>query len=105
MQAAQRAMARDLNGGHVGETPDPLTIFGDENARGILAAGISVAGDAPGQHDAGGQPLYVPLPWAALGFVEIIDVERDLRAGRGKEAEVPDVRVAAQLDFNSGVRG
>src|SRR6266853_3778503 len=100
MQVAQRTMACDLNGGHSGKTPDPLAIFDDENPGGIFAAGITIAGDASGQNNAGGQPLYVPLPWAALGFVKIIDVERDLRAGRGEEAEVLDVRVPAHLDFN-----
>src|ERR1044071_1021901 len=104
MQVSQRAMARNLNGGHGGEAPDPLTIFAEETARSVLAAGISVAGDTSSQNNAGGQPLYVPLPWAALGFVEIIDVELSLRAGRATEAEVLAVRVTAHLNFNFAVR-
>src|SRR5579864_6636493 len=104
MQVAQRAMARNLNGGHGCKTPDPLTIFADENTRSVLAPGISVAGDTTGQNNAGGQPLYVPLPWAALGFVKVIDIERDLRAGRSEEAEVLNMRVSAHLHFNLGMR-
>jgi len=55
------------------------------------------------QDNAGGHPFYVPLPGTALGFVKVIDVERNLRVRRGKEPEILNVRISAQLDFNFGV--
>src|SRR5438270_4843686 len=93
-------MASNGDRGHGGESPYPRAIFADEYARGILAAGIGMACDAPGENNAGGHALYVPFPGATLGFVKVVDVQRNLLVGRGKEAEVLYVRISAHLDFN-----
>jgi hypothetical protein len=60
---------------------------------------------APGQDDAGGQPLEIPLPWRRQGLVEVVDVENDLPLGCGEAAEVRQMRVAAGLDPDSGGGG
>ena len=54
---------------------------------------------APGgdQH-ADGQPLDVPLPRTGKGLIEVVGVEDQRALGRGEEAEVGEVGVAAGLD-------
>ena len=52
---------------------------------------------AAGDLDAGRQPLDVPLPRAGQGLVEVVDVEHQSALGRAEDAEVRQVRVAAQL--------
>src|SRR3954452_8414293 len=59
--------------------------------------------DTACQNDAGSHPFYVPFPGAALRFIKVIDVERNLRVRRGKEPEIFDVRIPAHLNFNLGV--
>ena len=59
-----------------------------------------MACNAARQNNAGGHALYVPFPRATLGFVKIVDVQRNLLVGRGKEAEILYVRIPAHLDFN-----
>ncbi len=53
---------------------------------------------AAGQHDAGGEPLEVPLPRPRQRLVEVGDVEDVVALGGGEAAEVEQVRVAAGLD-------
>ena len=55
--------------------------------------------------EAGRQPLDVPLPRARQGLVEVVDVEDEPALGRLEEAEVHQVRVAAELGDEAGLRG
>ncbi|MNT09472.1 hypothetical protein D3C72_1442570 [compost metagenome] len=59
---------------------------------------------ARGHHERGGQPAHVPVEGALQGFVEIVDVEDQRALGAGKEAEVREVRIAAQLRRDAAVR-
>ena len=61
------------------------------------------AGLAPGEDEAGGHALDVPLEGAADGLVEVVDVEDEAAVGRGEGAEVADVGVAAELGEDAGV--
>ena len=49
----------------------------------------------PGHPDARDQPAQVPLPRARVGLVEVVEVEDQVALGRGVEAEVAQVGVAA----------
>ena len=60
---------------------------------------------APGDLEAGREPLHVPLPWTRQGLVEIVDVEDHLPLGRAEQAEVRQVRIAAELHRQAGTRG
>src|SRR5262249_14217028 len=100
--AAHGPMPRDIERSHIGKGTDPGSVFVQEEAGGLLAAALVVAGHAPGQHNARGAALHVPLPRAAHGLVKIVDVQHDLGAGRGKEAEVLEMSVPANLDFDAG---
>ena len=55
--------------------------------------------------DAGGEALHIPLPRAGKRLVEIVDVEQDLALGGTEEAEVRQMRVAAELNVDAGARG
>ena len=55
--------------------------------------------------DAGGEALHVPFPRAGKRLVEVVDVEQDLALGGAEEAEVRQVRVAAELDVDARARG
>ncbi len=52
---------------------------------------------ARGDDDAGRKSLDVPLPGSGQGFVEIVDVEKDVALRRGEAAEIHEVGVAAGL--------
>jgi hypothetical protein len=58
-----------------------------------------------GDDHACGQTLEVPLPGRGQRLIEVIDVEDHLSLGRGEAAEVQQMRVAAGLDPQPGVRG
>ena len=62
--------------------------------------------DRPGGHRAArGQPLHVPLPRRGQGFVEVVDVEGEAAVGCRVRAEVQEMRVAARLHVDAGLRG
>ena len=58
----------------------------------------------PGDDEAGGQPLEVELERAAERLVEVVDVEQQVAFGRREQAEVDEVRVAAELDLDARAR-
>ena len=64
--------------------------------RDLLDILLRVAGLPPTHDDAGDEPFDVPLPRRDGRLVEIVQVEYELPLGRGEEAEVADVRVAAR---------
>ena len=55
-------------------------------------------------HDAGGQALEVPFEGRGQRLVQVVDVEDDVALGRGKGAEVHQVRVAAGLHAQAAAR-
>ena len=59
----------------------------------------------PGDGDAGGEALHVPLPRSGQRLVEVVRVEDEGPLGRGEQAEVGQVGVTAGLDDDVGPRG
>ena len=97
----------DLECPHPGVAPHPLAVLpGDEPPH--VAAGVFGEAVLPrGHDDARGEPLDVPLPRTAVRLVEVVDVEHEPPLRAGEDAEVGEVRVAAQLDLRAddgGVR-
>ena len=54
--------------------------------------------------EARGEPLHVPLEWPRQRLVEVVDAEDEPPIGRGEDAEVGEVRVAAELSVQPGPR-
>ena len=48
-------------------------------------------------HETRGQSLHVPFERPRIGFVEVVDVERQFALGRGVQPEIGQMRVATQL--------
>ena len=59
---------------------------------------------APGDGEARGEPLDVPLERAGERLVEVVEAEDELAVGRGEAAEVRQVGVAAELGVEPGAR-
>ncbi len=93
----------DVELGHPGVAPHPAPVRHDRRLDG--GAGPSPPHPAgPGRHhQAGGQPVHVPLEGAGQGLVEVAQVEGEVAFGRGPQAEVEDVGVAAQLHLDAAV--
>ena len=49
------------------------------------------------------QAFDVPLPGCGKRLVKIVDVEVEVSFGRGKDAEIPEVRVATSLDPHADI--
>src|SRR5205807_823624 len=105
LEIALYAVARNVNGQHLGEAMDPEEVGGKKCVHRLFTHGVAVTRFTPGEHDAGGHSLNVPLPWTAEGLIEIIHIEDDLGVGRGEKAEVVYMSVASQLHFYPGVLG
>ena len=56
----------------------------------------------PGDDEARGEPLHVPLERAGEGLVEVVEVEHERPLWRAVDAELGQVRVTAQLDPQVG---
>ena len=66
--------------------------------------GVGEADVAPGDGQARREPLDVPLEGAGQGLVEVVEVEHEAAVGRGEDAEVGQVGVAAELRPQPRVR-
>ena len=69
-----------------------------------MAVGGREAEVAPGDLEARRKTFDVPLPRAGEGLIEVVDVEEHLALGRGEDAEVEQVGVAAELHVETGDR-
>ncbi len=90
---------------HPGKTARLGAVRGGGRERGATYVGLAVAVLAGGDGDAGGQALDVPFEGAGEGLVEVVEVEQQGAFRGGVQAEVEQVRVAAELDGQAGVRG
>ena len=58
-----------------------------------------------GNRETGGKPLHVPLEGSRQRLVEVVETEDEPPVRRGEDAEVREVRVAAELGVAIPVRG
>ena len=86
-----------IEGSLRGEERQGLPVALGRQTHGLAAPFVTEAARAPANGDAGHQALHVPFPMAAGGFVEIVQVEHEVRFRGAVAAEVRDVRVATRL--------
>jgi hypothetical protein len=55
---------------------------------------------APGDGNAGRQPLHIPFPRPRKRLVEVVEVEQQLPLRRRESAEVGEMRIAAELNLD-----
>ena len=99
------ARVPDVEVPHRGEVPHRLAVGADrseDGGAGLLRGEVAVA---PGDLEAGGETLDVPLPGPRKGLVEVVDVHHQPAVGGGEDPEVREVGVAAGLDPQAGIRG
>jgi hypothetical protein len=94
----------DLEVAHRGVPPDRPPVAGGGGEHGAPAFFLAKAPLASGDRNARDQPLDVPLERARAGLVEVVAVEDEFPVRRRKDAEVREVRVAAELDGEASVR-
>ena len=82
---------------HLAELPHALPVGAHAGEHRVPRVVLAEAVAAAGQHEAGGQPLDVPLPGRRQGLVEIVDVEDHPPLRRGEDTEVGQVTVATGL--------
>ena len=83
--------------GHLGELAHRRPIRAQDAQEHLLAILGRIAVLAPGDGEAGREPLDVPLPRPGKGLVEVVDVEDQPALRRGERTEVHQVRVATHL--------
>ena len=87
---------------HPGPVVHGLPVRRPDREVGGLALGLVEAAVSSGDREAGRQPLDVPLERAGQGLVEVVEAEDEPAVRGGEDPEVRQVRVAAQLDRQSG---
>jgi hypothetical protein len=86
----------DLQVAHLGVAPHPPAIALHARRRRLGGLGLVAAHEARCDRGAGGKALEVPFPWPGMDLVEIVDSEHQVALGRGIDAEVGDMHVAAR---------
>ena len=87
----------DLEDRHTGQLPHRLAIGAHRPAYQAAAFIVAEAVLAPGDLDARGQALDVPLPRPGVALVEVVEAEDQMALRCPEDPEVRQVRVAAQL--------
>ena len=95
----------DVERAHARVGVDPLAIGAHGRMRGVLAVVLGEAASRAATTKLVGQPLDVPLEGADERLIEVVHVEEQVALRRGEEAEVGEVRVAAELDLQAAVAG
>ena len=89
---------------HRGERPRPFPVRARARAYPPLALTRLKTVGATGNREARDQALDIPFPWPRQRLVEVVDVEDEVSFWRCEQTEVAQVRVAAQLDVQAGMR-
>ena len=84
------------------EVEDGRAVHADALAHRLEDGGLVTALAAKGHRCRGGHALHVPVEGTRKGFVEVVQPEDQPAFGRGVDAEVQDVGIAAQLDVDLG---
>ena len=87
---------------HLAELGHMLAVGPDTAEHRIPGDGFAEAVVATGDHNAGRQPLEVPLPGRREGLIEVVEGEDDLPFRGGEAAEVDQMRVSAALHADAG---
>ena len=95
----------DVHRPHPGELSHRLAVGGDRGGRRVERVRRGEAVVARGDREARGHPFHVVLERPGKRLVEVVQVEQEAPFGRAEDAEVRQVRVAAQLDGETRGRG
>ena len=87
---------------HLAELGHGLAVGADAGGGHVRGHGVLEAIVPAGHHEAGAEPLQVPLPGRRERLVEVVDGEDDPPLRGGEAAEVAQVGVAAALDADPG---
>ena len=86
-----------VQGPHRAEPGHGFAVRPDAGQHGIAGELVAEAARAAREDKAGGQAFDVPLPRGRQRFIQVVNVEDDPPLGRGKAAEIAQVRIAARL--------
>jgi hypothetical protein len=86
------------------EHPDRLTVALSEGFNRFGTGGMAVVRFQAGENDARGHALHIPFPRTGDGFIEVVNVENETAIGCFVAAQILDVRIAAELHENTGMR-
>ena len=86
-----------IEGSLRGEERQGLPVALGRQTHGLAAPFVTEAARAPANGDAGHQAFHIPFPMAAGGFVEIVQIEHEVRFRGAVPAEVRDMGIAARL--------
>ena len=93
-----------LEGTHLCRAAHRVAVLADARGDDVTPVGRREAEVAARDLEARRQTFNVPLPRAGERLVEVVDVEEHLAFGRREQAEVQQMRVAAELDVQAGDR-
>ena len=91
------ARVPDVDVPHLREARHRLAVLAHRRRHDRAAIGIVEAAIPARDREARGEPLHVPLERPRQRLVEVVDAEDEPPIGRGEDAEVREVRVAAEL--------
>ena len=86
---------------HLCKAGHRLAVFAHRRRHDRAADRIVEASIPARDREAGGEPLHVPLEWSRQRLVEVVDAEDEPPVRCGEDAEVGEVRVAAELGVQS----
>ena len=106
LEDAREVEARvpDLDVPHLGEIDHRLAVLTHGRRRDRTTLCIAEAALPTRDGEARCEPLDVPLERPRKGLVEVVDAEDAPTVGRREDAEVREVRVAAELRMQAGPR-
>ena len=94
----------DLEIAHLGVAAHPPAVARTHARRRLGGLGLVAAHEARGDGSARRQTLEIPFPRPGMDLVEIVDGEDQVALGRGVDAEIGDMHVAARRHRQPGDR-
>jgi hypothetical protein len=94
----------DVEVPHLGELLHLLPVRANGAEHGFASLIVGEVPLAPGDLDARGEALEIPLEWPRQRLVEVVQVEHEVALRRCEAAEVEEVSVARELDDEIGPR-
>ena len=99
------ARVPDVDVPHLREARHRFAVLAHRRRHDRAAGRIVEAALPAGDRETGGKPLDVPLERPRQRLVEVVEAEDEPPVRRGEDAEVREVRVAAELGVQIPVRG
>ena len=98
------ARVPDVDVPHLGEARHRFAVFAHRRVHGCSAGRVGEAAIPSGNGETGGEPFHVPLERSRQRLVEVVETEDEPPVGCGEDAEVREVRIAAELGVDPGPR-